>query len=52
MATTIKGAKPVTIERIKSIKKFGNLSDEQAQEVLDNLKFLVKLAIKVTQNLQ
>lgn len=51
MGAQSKGRKPVTIERIKSIKKYENITDEEAQEILDSLKLLVQLAIKVTQTL-
>jgi hypothetical protein len=50
MGATKKGQRPVNIERIKSIKKFENISDEEAQEMLDSLRLLVQVALKVTHN--
>lgn len=50
MGTQSKGRRPVNIERIKSIKKFENISDEEAQEMLDSLRLLVQITLKVTHN--
>lgn len=40
--------RPVTIERIREIKKFEHLSDEEAQKIIDDLKMLVHIALTVS----
>lgn len=38
---------PVTIERIRELKGYEHLSDEEVQEIIDTLKQLVHIALEI-----